>query len=249
MDTIPLFKSHYSLGKSILTLNKRSSEPSTGPDSIIDICVDNKLKELYLVDDNMSGFLEAYENCRENKIKFIFGLRINVCPDLNQKDDESIQETSKLILFAKNREGYKKLIKLYTKASIEGFYYTPRLDYPSIKELYSAEDILVAVPFYDSFVHENTLNCKSCVPDLSFCSPVFMIEENDLPFNYLIENAVKKYAKSEDDLLKVKSVFYKNKEDFKSYLSFRCINSRSSLDKPNLEHMSSNEFCWEALSK
>ena len=170
-------------------------------------------------------------------------------PDLNQKDDESIQETSKLILFAKNREGYKKLIKLYTKASIEGFYYTPRLDYPSIKELYSAEDILVAVPFYDSFVHENTLNCKSCVPDLSFCSPVFMIEENDLPFNYLIENAVKKYAKSEDDLLKVKSVFYKNKEDFKSYLSFRCINSRSSLDKPNLEHMSSNEFCWEALSK
>jgi|TARA_Y100001938_G_scaffold150683_1_gene242796 DNA polymerase-3 subunit alpha len=249
MDTIPLFKSHYSLGKSILTLNKRSSEPSTGPDSIIDICVDNKLKELYLVDDNMSGFLEAYENCRENKIKFIFGLRINVCPDLNQKDDESIQETSKLILFAKNREGYKKLIKLYTKASIEGFYYTPRLDYSSIKELYSAEDILVAVPFYDSFVHENTLNCKSCVPDLSFCSPVFMIEENDLPFNYLIENAVKKYAKSEDDLLKVKSVFYKNKEDFKSYLSFRCINSRSSLDKPNLEHMSSNEFCWEALSK
>ena len=76
-----------------------------------------------------------------------------------------------------------------------------------------------------------------------------MIEENDLPFNYLIENAVKKYAKSEDDLLKVKSVFYKNKEDFKSYLSFRCINSRSSLVKPILEHMSSNEFCWEALSK
>ena len=91
-----MFKSHYSLGKSILTLNKRSSEPSTGPDSIIDICVGNKLKELYLVDDNMSGFLEAYENCRENKIKFIFGLRINVCPDLNQKDDESIQETSNL---------------------------------------------------------------------------------------------------------------------------------------------------------
>ena len=247
MDTIPLFKSHYSLGKSILTLNKTSSESSTGPDSIIDICVSNKLKELYLVDDNMSGFLEAYQNCRENKIKFIFGLRMNVCPDLSEKNEESLRETSKLVLFAKNKEGYKKLIKLYTKASIEGFYYTPRTDFNSIKELYSVEDIIVAVPFYDSFIHENTLNCKSCVPDLSFCNPVFMIENNDLPFNYLIENAIKKYTNSGDNLLKVKSVFYKHKKDFKSYLSFRCINSRSSLDKPNLDHMSSHEFCWEAL--
>ena len=76
MDTIPLFKSHYSLGKSILTLNKRSSEPSTGPDSIIDICVDNKLKELYLVDDNMSGFLEAYETVAKIKLNSFLVLEL-----------------------------------------------------------------------------------------------------------------------------------------------------------------------------
>lgn len=249
MDTIPLFKSHYSLGKSILTLNEASSGSGSGPDSIIDICIENNLKELYLVDDNMSGYLQSYHNCLENKIKFIFGLRMNVCSDLFQKDEESLQGTSKVVLFARNRNGYKKLIKIYTKASLDGFYYAPRTDYKSIREQYSPDDMIVAIPFYDSFIHQNTLNCKSCIPDFSFCEPIFLSEENDLPFNYLIDRAMQKYNKSKDNVLKVKSIFYKKKDDFKAYLAFRCINSRSCLDKPNLEHMSSNEFCMEALQQ
>ena len=38
----------------------------------------------------------------------------------------------------------------------------------------------------------------------------------------------------------------KRKKDFKAYLTFRCINKRSTLDKPELEHMTSNEFCMES---
>ena len=56
---IPLFKSHYSLGRSILTLEDKD-EKDDYPDSIIQICKENKMKELYLVEDNMSSFLEAY---------------------------------------------------------------------------------------------------------------------------------------------------------------------------------------------
>jgi DNA polymerase-3 subunit alpha len=174
---------------------------------------------------------------------------MNVCSDLFQKDEESLQGTSKVVLFARNKNGYKKLIKIYTKASLDGFYYAPRTDYKSIREQYSPDDIIVAIPFYDSFIHQNTLNCKSCTPDLSFCEPIFLSEDNDLPFNYLIDRAMQKYNKSKDNILKVKSIFYKKKDDFKSYLAFRCINSRSCLDKPNLDHMSSNEFCMEALQR
>ena len=65
---IPLFKSHYSLGRSILTLEDKD-EKDDYPDSIIQICKENKMKELYLVEDNMSSFLEAYSNCRKNNIK------------------------------------------------------------------------------------------------------------------------------------------------------------------------------------
>ena len=49
------------------------------------------------------------------------------------------------------------------------------------------------------------------------------------------------------------SDFYltKNKEDFKAYLTFKCINNRSALDKPQFDHMCSHEFSfesWEGLT-
>ena len=44
MNIIPLFKSQYSIGKSILTLEKAESSQDDGPDSIIDICLKNNLK-------------------------------------------------------------------------------------------------------------------------------------------------------------------------------------------------------------
>ena len=48
MKQIPLFKSHYSLGKSILTLEKPEDVDPTGPDSIIQICQDYKIKNLQI---------------------------------------------------------------------------------------------------------------------------------------------------------------------------------------------------------
>jgi hypothetical protein len=43
-----------------------------------------------------------------------------------------------------------------------------------------------------------------------------------------------------------KSIYYKNRDDFLAYLTFRCINNRSSLEKPNIDHMCSDEFCFES---
>ena len=66
MDKVlPIFRSHYSIGRSILTLNPLVSSDGAGPDSIIDICHEAKLKTFYLVDDSMSGFLEAYTNSQD----------------------------------------------------------------------------------------------------------------------------------------------------------------------------------------
>ena len=58
-------------------------------------------------------------------------------------------------------------------------------------------------------------------------------------------NKVKQYAGKKFKTLNVQSIYYKLKEDFKSYLTFRCINNRSTLNRPGLDHMCSNEFCFE----
>ena len=243
---IPLFKSHYSLGRSILTLEDKD-EKDDYPDSIIQICKENKMKELYLVEDNMSSFLEAYSNCRKNNIKLNYGLRISVTESMSDKTEESKIKSSKIILFFKNKKGYERLTKLYSTAAKEGFYYEPRLDYETISKNWT-DDLILCIPFYDSFIFNNTLKSSLCIPKFDFTKPIFFIEDNDLPFDSLVKQKALSFAEKNDlKIYKAQSIFYKERKDFKAYLTFRCINNRSVLNKPNLDHMSSNEFCFEKI--
>ena len=80
---LQLFKSHYSLGRSILTLENDEPAPDEA-DSIFGICKENEMDEVVIVDHNMSGFLQAYQNSKDLGIKLIFGVRITVCNDMEQ---------------------------------------------------------------------------------------------------------------------------------------------------------------------
>jgi len=178
-------------------------------------------------------------------IKLIFGLRVTITEDISDKSEASLKKESKIIIFPKNNAGYKKLIKLSTIASSTGFYYVPRLDYTTLKDNFD-DNLMIAIPFYDSFLFNNSLYGHLCVPDLSFFKPVFFVEENSLPFDHIILDKVNLYAKDKYEIQKTQSVFYYEREDFLAYLTFRCINNRTNLNKPNLEHMSSDTFCFES---
>ena len=249
MDLLPIFKSHYSIGRSILTLE---DEPSSAdyPDSIIDIAKEYNIKDVYLVEDNMTSFLQAYTNCKNNNLNLRYGLRITITENLNDKTEESRNRNSKVIIFFKNNDGYKKLIKIYSLASRDGFYYEPRIDYKNLKSLWDDKDLLLCIPFYDSFIFNNVLKNTLCTPQIDFCSPVFFIENNNMPFDFLIKDKIIDFCKKNSNkIIHVKSIFYKLKKDFKSYLTFRCINQRTTLNKPEIEHMTSNEFCVESWAE
>ena len=246
--SVPLFKSHYSIGRSILTLNNPDDVKANGPDSIIDICVKNDLEKFVLIEDSIAGFLQAYTNAKENKLHLIYGLRMTVCQDINEKSEESRKNSCKYAILAKTSEGYSRLIKIYSTAAKDGFYYEPRADFNLLRKNWSDKDLSLCVPFYDSFIFKNVLTTSMAVPEFNFTSPIFFLEDNDLPFDTLIADAVNSFASTgkKRETVKTKSIYYKDKKDFKSYLTFRCINSRSSLEKPNLDHMCSNEFCLES---
>jgi len=242
---IPLFKSHYSLGRSILTIEDKN-EADEYPDSIIQIAKENNLKEIYLVEDNMSSFLEAYTNSKLNNIKLNYGLRVSITESINDKSEESRQKTSKVIIFFRNKKGHEILTKLFSIAAKAGFYYEPRLDYETLSKNWT-NDLILAIPFYDSFIFNNTLRNSICIPQFNFTKPIIFIEDNDLPFDIIVKEKMEKYAQENKlELIKTKSIYYKNRKDFKSFLTFRCINNRSILNKPELEHMSSNEFSFES---
>lgn len=245
---VPLFKSHYSLhGRSILTLEKAGSKDKKGPDSIFDIAVDNGLKEVFLVEDNMTGFLEAESNARDANIKLIFGLRISINEDCEDKSESNLKKKSKYIIFAKNASGYRRLIKIYTHAATKGFYYEPTIDFKSLRPHWNEDDLTLCIPFYDSFLFNNILEGHICVPDFSFSRPKFFSESNDLPFDYLVQKRVEEFCASGFEIIKAKSIYYKDRVDFLAYLTFKCISNRSSLSKPQFDHMSSKEFCFESL--
>jgi len=245
-EIIPIFKSHYSLGRSILTLNEpKDPAEAHKSDSVFDICQDAGLKEMFLVDDNMSGFLQAYSQSTELKIKLMFGLRLTICPDALNKTEDGRKNSHKIIIFIRNAEAYKQLIKIYTFAAQDGFYYEPRIDAETLKSLWT-KDLMLTVPFYDSFLYNNKYTDSQCVPDLSFCDPTFFLEDNDVLIDKDLKERVVEFCSGKYRTQRVKSIYYKNKDDFAAYLTFKCINKRTSTEKPNFDGMCSDQFCYES---
>ncbi|MFA6514414.1 MAG: DNA polymerase III subunit alpha [Patescibacteria group bacterium] len=84
---------------------------------------------------SMYGVIEFYQKAKKAGVKPIIGVEAYLAPgsrfDKNTREDG---RSNHLLLLAKNNEGYKNLIKLVSKAYIEGFYYKPRIDWELLTE-------------------------------------------------------------------------------------------------------------------
>ena len=102
-------------------------------DDLVDHCVKNGVKALAITDHgNMYATLYFAELCKKNNIQAIIGCEMYMTQDLSVKDNTS--EFEHLILLAKNKKGYKNLVKLDSIAYVDGFYYKPRIDYKTLRE-------------------------------------------------------------------------------------------------------------------
>ncbi len=79
------------------------------------------------------GAVEFYKKARAAGIKPILGLETYVAPR-DRFSKETNERYYHLILLAENNEGWHNLIKLATKAHLEGFYYKPRVDKDLLRE-------------------------------------------------------------------------------------------------------------------
>jgi hypothetical protein len=108
------------------------------------------------------------------------------------------------------------------------------------------------VPFYDSFIHVNNFLFANCVPDFSFTKPTMFIERNDLAFDYLLESKVKEFASNNTlDTMLTKTIYYNQRKDAKAFQTYKIICNRSigkdrNMQKPELNHFCSDEFCFES---
>ncbi len=91
---------------------------------------ENGMQALALTDDgNMYGTIEFYKTCKAEEIKPIIGVDFYVTTRTRHDKQTGIDNRrTRLIMLAKNDLGYKNLMKLVTKANVEGFYYKARID-------------------------------------------------------------------------------------------------------------------------
>ena len=87
---------------------------------------------------NLHGALEFYQAAKKEGINPILGYEAYIAPDSRLKRDAgSLKEASyHLTLLAQNRTGFRNLIKLASKAFLEGFYFKPRIDRELLEEFH-----------------------------------------------------------------------------------------------------------------
>ncbi len=104
--------------------------------------VDMDMPAIALTDHGvMYGAFEFYKAARAAGIKGIVGSELYVATRGRGDRDPRRDGNHHLVALAKNEVGYRNLMKLVTKASLEGFYYKPRVDKELLAE--HAEGLII----------------------------------------------------------------------------------------------------------
>ncbi len=124
------------------------------------------------------GAVEFYKKAKAAGIKPILGVETYVAPR-DRFSREPNEKYYHLILLAKNNAGWKNLIKLVTKAHLEGFYYRPRVDKDLLREYH--EGLIALSACYSGELAQAILNNKDAEKVISEYKEIFG------PENYYIE--------------------------------------------------------------
>ncbi len=102
-------------------------------DDLVDHLVKNNIDCCAVTDHgNMYASLYFAEECVKKGIKYIIGCELYATDDYHDKRPGT--KTEHIIVLAKNKTGYKNIVKLDSLSYIDGFYGKPRIDYKLLKE-------------------------------------------------------------------------------------------------------------------
>jgi len=222
---IPLFKSTFSIGRSLLRV-----------EDLVDIAESGEIKKMILVEDNFYGFRVINKAFLNTDVPMVFGVKLPVV-----QSSCYLEKPSKLIFFPKNNKGVAMARKLYTKC------YTSEGECLHLDDLGGGEldDMSIGVPFYDSYVFNNIFHFGMCELSLDKYDHFHIEESNDHPFDFQISAALKKLGVKTE---KAKSIYYRDKEDFEAFQMYKAICSRKQGRVPTYSNPRLNDFCSDEFS-
>jgi DNA polymerase-3 subunit alpha len=105
-------------------------------EELLDYAKSLGMESLALTDHGaIYGAVEFQKKAKEKGIKPIIGVELYLAfENMHQKRPNIDDKRYHLLLLVKNKKGYENLVKLITKAHLEGFYYKPRVDEKTLFE-------------------------------------------------------------------------------------------------------------------
>lgn len=197
------------------------------------------MNALALTDNgNLYGAIEFFKECEKSGIKPIIGVDFFVAiRTRHDKEPRIDNRTRKLILLAKDIDGYNNLISLVTKSNLEGFYYRPRIDKELIEQ--HKKGLIAILPSFggevinairagnkgeaEQFIDQYKNIFNSNLNDEESADPhtsnLFIeitrhadIENHDQAMDRLVELGQERYV----PIVAAQNVFYINKDDKKA---------------------------------
>lgn len=196
-------------------------------DELILFAKNNQIKALTITDNRMYGVMEFYKECINNDIKPIIGLEI-----LMEK---------KIVLYAKNIQGYKNLVKLSTISSertllisdLEKYFsnlicivpYSSLSIYQNLTNIY--KDIFVS---YKNIEELNNLNMDNLV----YMNETLYINKEEK--DYLVYlHGIKDSIMVSDVKLDLKNNFILTNDQIEKYFPKHILNNKKIVDMCNVE--------------
>jgi DNA polymerase-3 subunit alpha len=185
------------------------------------------------------GLVHFYKALKEANLKPLLGCEFYLAPGSRFEKNKKNADYFHLILIAKNETGYKNLIKLGSKAYLEGFYYKPRIDKDLLKE-YSEGLIALSACLEGEIPKLLLLGEKDKAKEAAlFYKQLFgedfylEVQFNDLPEQKKVNELMLELGEE----LGIKVVgttdsHYLDRDSFKAHEVLLCIQTNSRLDDP-----------------
>lgn len=198
----------------------------------------------------MYGCVEFYQEAKEKGIKPIIGCEIYVVPkSMHIKVNDKENDIYHLVLLVKNEKGYENLMKIVSKASIEGFYYKPRVDHEVLRE--HSEGLIAlsaclggeiqAYILQDNIqkAEKTALLYKEIFRDGFYLELQYHGMKEQLKVN---KEIIEMSQRLSIPLVATNDVHYIKKEDYRSHDILLCIQTAKTVDEEERMRYPSDEF-------
>ena len=217
-------------------------------DDLVDYLVKNQIDCCAVTDHgNMYASLYFAEECVKKGIKYIIGCELYATDNYLEKKPGT--KTEHILLLAKNKTGYKNIVKLDSMSYIDGFYGKPRIDYNLVKQY--SEGVICLSACLAGRIPQLLLQgdydgAKAWALDMkNTFGDDFYIELQDhgiVEEKQIIPDLIKLAKELDIGLVATNDVHYINKEDWEAHDVLLCIQTKKTLADPKRMKFDTQEF-------